>query len=248
MRVLLFALVFASCTWTPARAQTDAPPRLRVDLPLEGSLTAGAVVLLALSETLFKDALSPDACRWCEPPGFDAAVRDALHWERTRPAEIASAVTGFVLAPVAAYGGLALAAHNADRLALWPHDALIVTESVALTMFVTAAVKGLVGRRRPIAHFRGGGLEIGSAQEANLSFFSGHSSLSFSLATASATVASLRGDRAAPWLWAGGLLNATLTGWLRIAADAHYLSDVLTGALVGTLLGVGLPWLRVRLE
>jgi membrane-associated phospholipid phosphatase len=75
----------------------------------------------------------------------------------------------------------------------------------------------------------------------NLSFYSGHTSLTFTLATASGTVASLRGYSLAPAIWSAGLGVAALAGWLRIAADKHYLSDVLVGAVAGSLAGVLLP-------
>ena len=42
---------------------------------------------------------------------------------------------------------------------------------------------------------------------------------------------------------AGAFVVAGVTGALRVASDQHYLSDVLVGATVGTLVGLGLPWL-----
>src|SRR6059058_3168029 len=72
----------------------------------------------------------------------------------------------------------------------------------------------------------------------NLSFFSGHATLAFALATSAGTVASMRHHRLAPVMWAVGLLLATTGGYLRIAADRHYATDVLTGALVGSAVGI----------
>jgi len=80
--------------------------------------------------------------------------------------------------------------------------------------------------------------------DANLSFYSGHTNFTFALAAAAATVGRLRGYRWAPAaLLVGGLVAAT-TGYLRIAADQHYLTDVLTGAAVGTTIGVAVPYLH----
>jgi membrane-associated phospholipid phosphatase len=39
------------------------------------------------------------------------------------------------------------------------------------------------------------------------------------------------------------LSGATLTGISRVAADRHYLTDVITGAAVGTFSGAVVPWL-----
>ena len=49
----------------------------------------------------------------------------------------------------------------------------------------------------------------------------------------SGTIASLRGYSLAPLVWGSGALIALSTGYLRIAADKHYLSDVLTGLVIG---------------
>jgi len=73
------------------------------------------------------------------------------------------------------------------------------------------------------------------------SFYSGHTSAAFAVAVSLATRASLRGDRDAWVAWAAGLPLAAATGYLRIAADRHYLSDVLAGAGAGTLFGVLVP-------
>ena len=42
-------------------------------------------------------------------------------------------------------------------------------------------------------------------------------------------------DKRTIWISALGLASAT--GYLRMAADKHYFSDVLTGAVVGSLVG-----------
>jgi membrane-associated phospholipid phosphatase len=59
-------------------------------------------------------------------------------------------------------------------------------------------------------------------------------------------VATLRGYRAAPAIWAVGAAAALTVGYLRIAADRHYFTDVLTGAAIGTAMGVGVPFLFNR--
>src|SRR5262249_18375089 len=80
----------------------------------------------------------------------------------------------------------------------------------------------------------------------NLSFYSGHTSLAFSLAVGSGTIASMRGYPLAPVVWATGLPVALLTGYLRIGADRHYLTDVLAGALLGSAVGFVGPFVFHR--
>ena len=53
----------------------------------------------------------------------------------------------------------------------------------------------------------------------------------------------MRGYRIAPGVWGTGLTVAVGAGWLRIAADKHYATDVLVGMLAGSAVGVALPLL-----
>ena len=76
------------------------------------------------------------------------------------------------------------------------------------------------------------------------SFYSGHTTLAFALATSMGTVASMRRYRLAPLVWALGIPLATLTGLLRMSADRHYLTDVLTGAVLGGGMGFLGPFLH----
>jgi membrane-associated phospholipid phosphatase len=100
--------------------------------------------------------------------------------------------------------------------------------------------KLVVARQRPYAHYAPPGTLV-SSEEDDVSFWSGHTSLGFALAVSSGTVASTRGYALAPVIWAGGLALAAATGYLRIAADRHYATDVLTGAAIGSLVGYAWP-------
>ncbi len=84
----------------------------------------------------------------------------------------------------------------------------------AITIGVAYGVKKLVGRERPCAP------ECG-LDDPNASFYSMHTALAFS---------TLGGPRLAV-----SLPFAITSGGLRIAAGKHYFTDVLVGALAGTL-------------
>jgi len=45
---------------------------------------------------------------------------------------------------------------------------------------------------------------------------------------------------------AGGYAVAATTATFRVVGDMHYASDVLTGALMGTIIGYGVPLLHYR--
>lgn len=99
----------------------------------------------------------------------------------------------------------------ADRRQAFVHQA----ERVGLTYGAAFAVKYLVHRTRPCAPSCG-------ADNPDFSFFSAHTTIAFS---------TIGGPRLAV-----SLPLAVSTGGLRIAAGKHYLTDVLAGAAVGSLL------------
>jgi membrane-associated phospholipid phosphatase len=126
-------------------------------------------------------------------------------------------------------------------------EMLIVFEAAALNMAVTQGTKYLFRRKRPWAHFDDPpeGQHEGS-RESVLSFVSGHSSLAFALAVSTGSLASLRGDQGKEWVWATGLTVAAATAYLRVAADKHYITDVLAGAAIGAAVGWAVPRLFDR--
>jgi membrane-associated phospholipid phosphatase len=211
----------------------------RVHVPI---VVAGGVGWI-LSEALLKDGLAEERCDWCGGNGFDDHVRDELRWSRPDAAHRLSDGVGFGLAPLSAFGLTALAAWHDGRAAEWPVDAFVVLEAAVLSADLSQLVKFQTARARP---YMRDGLALEPSADSNLSFYSGHTSFAFSLAVASGTVASLRGYRAAPAIWAAGLAAAAATGWLRIAADKHYATDVLTGAAVGAAVGFVVPYFLHR--
>jgi membrane-associated phospholipid phosphatase len=197
---------------------------LRWNAPVDVAVTvAGAGAWLAATF-----ASSPSACRWCDENDVDGAARKVMKWSHPRSADVASDATGFLVAPLVLTADT-LAASKEGAARGIPLDALLVTEATVLAVDVCLLTKFLVLRRRP----------NGSD---NLSFFSGHTTTAFALASASGTVATLRGYRSAALTWVVGGTAAALTGYLRIAADAHWLTDVILGAIVGAGVGFAVPY------
>lgn len=221
----------------PAAADDEVAP---VDRKVHIPLTVGLGVLYAALEAPLKGPLSADACRWCGPILFDGAVRDGLVWEDVKRARSLSNATGYYAAPIFALGGIGLAAALDDRgTANWLDDGIIIAETAAITGVATYAIKAAFARSRPFVH-HGVGVDP-EAQDNHQSFFSGHSSLSMSLAISAGTVASMRGYAWAPALYAGGISLSLATGYFRIAGDKHWTTDVVTGWLVGAAAGYLVP-------
>lgn len=95
----------------------------------------------------------------------------------------------------------------------------IVLESIALTQIITQGLKLSIGRQRP-------------NKSDEHSFPSGHTSSTFALASAMYGIYGWK-------VGAPAFISAFLVGAQRINSDAHYLSDVLTGAMIGYLVGKG---------
>ncbi|HET7543520.1 MAG TPA: phosphatase PAP2 family protein [Polyangiaceae bacterium] len=130
--------------------------------------------------------------------------------------------------------------------------ALIDLETLAISGAVQGVTNVLVSRERPYGRDCGSAeLPADSIDCANpgryRSFFSGHSAFSFTSA-ALICVHHFKNDLiGAPWdalSCAGGYAVATTTATFRVVSDMHYATDVLTGALVGTLVGYGVPLLH----
>jgi hypothetical protein len=217
----------------PARADDAAD--LRTDAWRAAATAAGALVLEGVLAAKWKS----DDCKICGSNSFDEHARDALRWSYPQDAQHASDVIAKIAIPT-------LAAADAWRSTTsWGNagrDALVVVEAAALTDLTTTVAKSAFGRLRP-------GLPDapGQGSGAYHSLWSGHTSLAFSVVVAQATQDTMRGDPAAPWVWGIGLTLATSVAYFRVAGDAHWLTDVLAGAAVGTAFGVGVPLLEKRL-
>jgi len=211
---------------------------LRLDLTAASIATAGWMITTGLQEQF-----APAGCRWCSVDSLDAWGHDNLKWSSIKAADWTSHALAYGLAPALAFGMDALAAHTDGAADGFWVDALIIAEAAAVSCFATNIVQIAAGRQRPYAHYGPQGSENPSD---NTSFYSGHTSLAFSLAVASGTVASMRGYSMAPWIWGSGLAVAATTGYLRIAGDKHYITDVIAGAALGSAVGFALPYLFHR--
>lgn len=226
--MLCLSLALAASPVAAAEGEDDGRP-LRLD-----AWRAAATTAAALGVNLVLDARwETTGCRICGTNRLDRATREALRWDHPQDAANASDVIAKVAIPV-------LAAADAWRsTSSWGNagrDVLVVAEAFSLTGLATTLAKGGFARLRP-------GLDAapGQGSAAYHSLWSSHTSLAFSVAVAQAMQDTLREDPAAPWVWAAGLTVAATVGYLRVGADAHWLTDVLAGAAVGTAMGVAVP-------
>jgi hypothetical protein len=178
-------------------------------------------------------------CRWCDPPGFDRSVRDALVWEDPPDAARAADLTGYLATPVVLLGLVGASSWSIKNPRRWFDDAVPVLQAGFAVGLFDQLFKFTFRRARPLARFGEPGRE--PELDDNTSFFSGHTSLTFALAVSAGVVAHQRDYALEPLVWASGLTLATATGYLRIAGDKHYLSDVVVGAAMGVGFGLLVP-------
>lgn len=114
--------------------------------------------------------------------------------------------------------------------------------AVGATAIAAGLTKIIVRRPRPYTYSRDPKLQAftRTAHGNEHSFFSGHTSLAFAAVTSGAVLHGSQVDRESSRLaiWAVGGALAASTGVLRIRAGKHFPTDVVTGAVVGTIAGV----------
>ena len=109
LRSIALALLVAIAP--PARG-AQPPVPLQYNLAIDASVT-GAMLLSVGLLAIYQPELLPAACRWCEPPAFDSAARDALVWkENARTADTLSTVL-VAAVPASALTYLLLSANGA---------------------------------------------------------------------------------------------------------------------------------------
>jgi membrane-associated phospholipid phosphatase len=250
-RAMVTAAILAVASLTPSesRAEDSTAHELRYDFALDMAVIGGSAGLVLASE-YFK-AVKPQSCRWCDRSGggedslngLDRWARRSLLWKDPRQAQFDSGVTAFLLEPAAATLEMIAASANDRAARAFPVDFLIIGEAVAVSTLLNQTAKIILARERPFVHHMPAEERARTAlpSDNNVSFYSGHTAMSFTLAAAAGTVATLRGYRLMPLVWSTLMPLAAATGYLRIAADKHYFTDVLTGMVIGTAVGVVLP-------
>jgi len=198
-----------------------------------------------LSGTLLLVAGGPASqCGWCATNAFDERMRRVFLASDPQNAGAISHAFSTGAAPALALAALVPPAVATGHVRHALENVIIAADAAVLTLGVTHASKRLFDRQRPGAHY--GVMDqteyAHDRAQWNQSFFSADTSLAFSLGASATTLAYLRGYRIAPYVLVASSLISVTTAWLRVAADVHWATDVLTGAAVGTAIGFGVPY------
>jgi membrane-associated phospholipid phosphatase len=215
-------------------------PLLDVQLALTGVVTTFAPYLVR----------SPAGPEYASPLSRDRInpidrVTASLHWS---PAEgISDALlSSFIVLPHLANLVDTLLDRSSTRWRRFGAESLMMVEAFTLSGLVANVVKYAVRRPRPYAYAPDTTAEELGARETTLSFFSGHTSIAFSMASCYSYLFTTRHPQSrfvAP-VWIGTHALAGLTGMMRVMASKHFTTDVLTGAAVGSTVGLIVPLLH----
>ncbi len=132
--------------------------------------------------------------------------------------------------------------------------ALLSLETLAIAGALQGATNVLVSRERPY------GVNCGTSELPSTSsdcqspshyrsFFSGHATFGFTTAALICMNHEKNELLGEPWdaiSCGGGYAAAAMTSAFRVVSDMHYTTDVLTGAIIGTMVGYGVPWLHYK--
>lgn len=128
----------------------------------------------------------------------------------------------------------------------WKTITLMYLETFGWVGSITELTKASVQRIRPLVYNSNVPFDSKSSSESRKSFFSGHSSVAFASAFFISTVYSDYNPNSKwrPFVYTGSLLTASVVGYLRYEAGAHFPTDILAGAAAGSAIGYIIPWLH----
>lgn len=244
---LVAALVLAS-------GDEGATP-YEIDPVTDGVLTVGTTLFLVLMDGLVKSTVTPDpACKlsesgtYCDPSKLNALDATVVGNNSETWRQLSNVGIGAAYAMPLLIGALdSFAADTNTPWGDWGTDLLVITEAGLLTSLLTSAVKYAVRRPRPTQYSPDMPNRFGTSEH-QLSFPSGHTSVAAAVSSAYAMTFSLRHPDS-PWRWAvygGAGLATVFTGYSRVAAGMHFYTDVLGGMVLGTTLGLLIPWVHRR--
>ena len=119
-------------------------------------------------------------------------------------------------------------------------------EVLGFTYFTCSIAKGSAQRVRPYAYNADVPIDKKLEADTRKSFFSSHTAAAFASMSFLSTVFIEYNPHSkyTPYIVGGGLLTAAAVGVLRIESGNHFPSDVITGAVVGTIIGYVIPYMH----
>ncbi|MFA5833636.1 MAG: phosphatase PAP2 family protein [Bacteroidota bacterium] len=123
-------------------------------------------------------------------------------------------------------------------------------ETVLFSTFTPSYGKGGVKRIRPYVYGNSASLADKQDGESRRSFFSGHATWAFSTSIFFANVYLdyYPDTQYKEYIWGGAIGLASTVSILRVTSGAHFISDIVVGAAVGSTIGYVIPYIHRKKE
>jgi membrane-associated phospholipid phosphatase len=230
-------------------AHDESPYALRLDVDI-ATLVLGGVLWSGTSligSTTTQGAFcGTSTTPPCDRGGVNAF--DRLAFDHSSPAaRTAADIISFV--PIA-YLGLDMFDVGPRHWKTYLTDLWVVAEALAWNGAVQDIVRRAVRRPRPFLYSPGVYPSERDSAEAGFSFYSGHTSFAFALATSCSYTFTLRHPHS-KWrwvVWPALMAIASIEPVLRVYSGDHFPTDVIVGAVAGSAIGLLFPAVHRRLK
>jgi membrane-associated phospholipid phosphatase len=228
IRRALLVVALASATATA----DDRIPGHRIDGPTDMTITVGAVGIAVGAMAI--------PLRKPRPWNLDAHGDYPFSPLAAQVSDGTLALT--LAAPVGYLTGSTIEDADGDRLTIY-------TETLAVDLALVQMAKYIVQRPRPYTYSKDPDIQRYTKRQgddAYMSFYSSHAAMAFGAAVSGAYLLSASGasQTVRSVAWASGFATAAMTSMLRVRSGKHFYSDIVVGALMGTLVGYAVPALH----
>lgn len=207
----------------------------------KNSLTLGASVAIAFLAASFDDSI-----RALTENEINSLSREDINWfDRSASHKYSEEIAGIsdIIVASCLLSPLTLFVSQ-DIRSDFSIVGIMYFETLLLSSFLPSFGKGFE-RIRPYVYNEDAPLDKKKDPGARRSFYSGHTTWAFASAVFFATVYSdyYSESKWKPYVWGSSLLAASTVGYMRYESGAHYPTDALLGAAVGSAVGYFIPYI-----
>ncbi|MDB4980030.1 MAG: phosphoesterase, PA-phosphatase related protein [Myxococcales bacterium] len=206
--------------------------RLKVDLPV-----IGVAAVVGSMRVYLRDRFARRSCP-CDPSTLNPIDRGTVG-NHSQAALVAADATVYVAIGAPLLGDLL----DVGVSRAFTEDLLVVTETLVVDSAVVNIFDFAFARPRPVTY--AGDPKFLNSGEGYLSFYAGHVATTFA-ALSAASYSLGRRHHQYVWPWIVTVLVGGSVAVERVASGSHFPTDVAMGALMGTAMGITIPWLHTR--